>query len=93
MNILLAAFIATQAAQPPCGQTRTMESYLSTKYGEQPVGMGLGPQNNVVSILSNPVTGTFTVLMRQPGGVSCIVIGGTGYTGLEPEKQIDGKNL
>jgi hypothetical protein len=79
--LLLSAFVASPAlAQTPCGPTAQMEKFVIEKYGEAPIGIGRMGESMTASITVNPVTGTFSVLVRRPGDITCIIMGGTGFT-------------
>jgi hypothetical protein len=91
MKIVSLAVLAVLTASPalaqqqqPCGPTAQMEKYLIEKYGESPVGMGLGPEGQVLVVIANPITGTFTILVRKPGHITCIIVGGNGYAVIPP---------
>jgi hypothetical protein len=81
---VLTASPALAQQQQPCGPTAQMEKYLIEKYGESPVGMGLGPDGAVLVVIANPITGTFTILVRKPGHITCIIVGGNGYAVIPP---------
>lgn len=84
MYALLAAFLMAQ--QPPCGPTGMVEKQLTEKYKESIVGAGI-VNGGVLFTLVNPETGTFTILLRRPDGMTCIVMSGTGYTIQDPPQK------
>jgi hypothetical protein len=49
-------------------------------YGERLHIAGLTPTGKLVQITSNPVTGTWTIVMTDAAGVACLVGGGTRFT-------------
>lgn len=62
-----------------------MHEQLASKYGEHPVAAGVA-QSGMVYVTANPETGTFTVLLRRPDGISCILVAGRGWAQHEPAK-------
>jgi len=75
MNAILAAFIL---AQQPCGPTGQVEKRIADQYGESIVGAGV-VAGGVMFLTTNPETGTFTIMLRRPDGLTCVLMGGTGY--------------
>lgn len=98
LAVLMAAmyWIATPSPaqtppQPPCGPTKAMMAMLKARFGETPIVAGIGDNNTPLLIFSNPKTGTFTITIRRPGGVTCLLTSGTSWTPVEQEKE--GTNL
>ena len=77
--------------QEPCGPTKNIVKMLKEKYGETPSVAGITDDNAPMLIFSNPKTGTFTITVRRPGGVSCLMFGGNSWTLVEQE--IEGTSL
>ncbi len=80
---LLTATLATVAAAPAAAQMRTAclpheaaTSKLTEAYGEQRVGLGIGPSGNAVYELYVAETGTRTILIVRPDGMACITASG-----------------
>ena len=83
MKAILAAFLIAQ--QPPCGPTGAVEKRLVDLYGETVVGAGI-VAGGVLFTTANPETGTFTLMLRRPDGLTCIIASGTGYAVQEAVK-------
>jgi hypothetical protein len=81
MTPAVLAVAAILAQQSPCGPTGQVEARIAKQYGESVVGAGVTP-GGIMFITANPVTGTFTVMLRK-GGQTCILQGGTGYATVE----------
>ena len=61
-----------------------MLEFLDQKYDERPVGMGLlSGGERVVELLSS-AAGTWTVIITDIKGDSCIVLGGESWETLDP---------
>lgn len=73
--ILIALLLAQQT---PCGPTGQVEKRIKDEYGESIVGAGI-TRGGILFTLVNPDTKTFTILLRRPDGMTCVMMGGTGY--------------
>ena len=69
-----------------CSDRDSMISKLKDTYGEAERGMGLSGSEAVIEIWSSAKTGTFTIVMTRPDGVSCVVAAGTSWIDAPPEK-------
>jgi hypothetical protein len=83
--LIFSAPVAASAQQAPCGPTGTVEKRIHDQYGETIVGAGVASDGSVMFLTSNPQTGTFTI-MRRRDGVTCVLMGGTGYATIEAIK-------
>jgi hypothetical protein len=75
------------APQSLCGPTPNIIAMLFSKYGERPGIAGLTDNNIPVLIFTNPKTGTFTITIRRPGNMSCLMTSGTSWTPIEQPKE------
>ncbi len=73
-----AAAIAPPAAhaQTNCAPRDVIVERLEDKYTEHLAGGGLQNENQLLEIWTSDKTGSFTVLMSRPDGISCIVASG-----------------
>lgn len=65
-----------------CAKRDRVVERLKTKYSESFAGGGLQAsqtQNSVVEVWASKETGTFTVILTTPEGLSCIVATGTDW--------------
>ena len=83
---LLTATLAIAPAAPAAAQMRTgclphetAVSKLEQGYGEQRVGLGIGPSGGAVYELYVADTGTWTILVTRPNGLSCIAASGESW--------------
>ena len=83
--VLGAALIAFQAApagaQATCGDRAKMITHLGAIYSEQPVAMGLTSSGAVIEVLTSP-SGTWTFLVTEPSGLTCMVASGESWESL-----------
>lgn len=73
--------------QTPCGPTAKMMKMLKEEYGETPSAAAITDGNAPLLIFSNPKTGTFTITIRRPGGLTCMMTGGNSWTLVEQPKE------
>ena len=73
----LGAFSAPAHAQGAiCGERRAIIERLESKYGETRVGLGVGRENGVVEIYTSATTGSWTILITLPTGMTCLMAAG-----------------
>lgn len=65
-------------AQTPCGDRNQALVKLSEGYSEAPVALGLASNGSVVELFTSN-SGTFTIIMTHPSGVSCLMISGESW--------------
>jgi hypothetical protein len=83
--MLFLAPVAASAQQPACGPTGKVEKRIHDQYGETIVGAGV-VAGGILFTLANPISGSFTILLRRPDGQTCVLMGGTGYATIEAIK-------
>ena len=72
---------STAAAQVGCAQREELVRNLADKYNEQQTAVGLessGGKYRIVEVFAS-ATGSFTILLSYPDGVSCVVSSGEGW--------------
>jgi len=81
----LAAFFMAAAAGASgavvCGDRATIIASLKKTYSETPVSIGLASNGAVIEILASP-TRTFTIILIQPNGLSCVMAAGENWQDL-----------
>jgi hypothetical protein len=60
----------------PCADRATVIERLESRYGEVRQAMGLNRGNAVVEVFASAETGTWTILVTTPNGVSCLIASG-----------------
>jgi len=74
--------LASSAHAMNCAMRDNVVERLSSVYAEQLTAGGLQTgrsSQNMVEVWSSPETGTFTVMLTNASGVSCIVASGTNW--------------
>lgn len=72
-------------AQPLCGKRAEFVSQLKTRYAEKPVSVGLASNGVMIEVFASR-TGSFTILVTRPEGVSCMVTSGDNWQDLPTQK-------
>jgi hypothetical protein len=67
----------------PCGNRDDFIKTLADKYNETSRAMGIANRINVVEIFVS-AKGTWTIMVTQPTGLTCIIAAGVGYTPSPP---------
>ena len=80
----LAALGATQvsAQGQNCGPREMVIEQLADTFGESRQSMGLGGQGHVVETFASTETGTWTITVTLPNGLTCLVASGQAYEAL-----------
>ncbi|MCU9848049.1 hypothetical protein OEZ60_08525 [Defluviimonas sp. WL0024] len=89
--ILGAAAMAPPAlaqSQLSCADRDEMTETLSRKYSESLTGAGLQSSKRLVELWSSAETGTFSIIITRPNGMSCLVASGE-YWQLTPPSAAD----
>ncbi len=69
------AFSPAAQAQAMCGERRAVVANLEKTYSEAPVSIGLASNGSVIEVLASP-SGSFTIILTQPNGLSCVMAAG-----------------
>lgn len=65
-----------------CGRRNTVLDYLSSKYSERPIAMGIAANGGLIEVLSSREGSTFTIIVTMPEGETCMVAAGEGWENL-----------
>ncbi|MCW1919686.1 hypothetical protein NX862_13060 [Rhodobacter sp. KR11] len=72
-------------AEPrPCAPHDTIAGALSDQYGESAHAMGLAEDSTVMELYAAPQTGTWTLTVTMPNGVTCLVATGKNFETIQP---------
>jgi len=77
---LMAAFLLPEAAlsQALCAEREAVLAGLVDRFGEIPAAAGLAANGAIVELLVSP-SGSWTLLISRPDGLSCLITGGDGW--------------
>ena len=62
-----------------CAPRQIVLERLATKYGETRQSIGLGANNAVVEMFASIETGTWTITVTTPQGLTCLVASGQSF--------------
>jgi hypothetical protein len=71
--------VPTPAPAPgtrPCARRAAIIERLENRFGEVRQGLGLNRSNGVVEVFVSAETGTWTILLTNPNGMSCLIASG-----------------
>ncbi len=90
----LGAIVATTPAiAANCAERETVVERLQSHYDEEPTAAGLQKLKDsqaLVEVWASQETGTFTVMMTLPDGMTCIVATGTDWHQTAPAPRVLG---
>ncbi len=72
-------------AQNACAPRDTVLERLKTGYGETLAAGGLRSQSQVLEVWASEDTGTWTVLMTDANGMTCVMASGTNWHQNDPK--------
>ncbi|WP_425043262.1 hypothetical protein [Primorskyibacter sp. S87] len=75
-----------------CTARDTVLSKLAKDYGETRQGIGLGTQGSVVEIFASLQTGSWTITVTLPSGVTCLIAAGQSYEALSEALPATGRD-
>jgi len=77
--MVLAASQASAQGTRNCAPRELVLERLADKYGETRQSIGLGANNAVVEVFASTKTGTWTITVTTPEGVTCLVASGLSF--------------
>lgn len=85
-------FATTAAiAAPQCAQRDTVLAQLAKTYGETRRGMGLASNNSVMEVFASTSSGSWTITVTMPNGVTCLVASGQGFEAVAEDLPASGE--
>ncbi len=81
----LAAPLPGQAETPQrnCAARSAVIERLGEQFGESRQSIGLGTNNSVVEVFASASTGTWTITVTLPNGLTCLVASGHAFEQLD----------
>lgn len=70
---------AAWAETDNCAPREVVITRLADKYGETRKSVGLGNNNTVVEVFASQLTGTWTITLTTPTGLTCLVASGQAF--------------
>lgn len=80
--MVLAASQASAEGNQNCAPREMVLERLADKYGETRQSIGLGANNAVVEVFASTDTGSWTITVTMPTGLTCLVASGQSFEAL-----------
>ena len=83
--ILVAGTLAPLSAHAQgqnCGNRELVVERLETQYGESRQSIGMAAKGRVVEVFASHETGTWTITVTLPNGMTCLIASGNTYEDL-----------
>jgi hypothetical protein len=97
-TVLMATFAVLALAAPStaqdtrnCAARETVVDRLANTYGETRRSMGLGANNAVVEVFASHDSGSWTITVTLPNGITCLVASGQAFEALADAPPAKGK--
>ncbi len=81
---------AASAQGQNCGQRGAVVERLAGQYGESRQSIMMAPQSRVVEVWASLETGTWTITVTLPSGMTCLVASGQSYEVLDEAPALQG---
>lgn len=78
-GILVLAAQQLQAQPRNCAPRAIVLERLADQYGESRQGIGLAQQGSVMELFASGETGTWTITVTMPNGLTCLVASGQSF--------------
>ena len=87
-SLVLAGLTSEPAAAQSLGQCAKRDivlGQLAERYGETRRGLGIAANNSVMEMFAAADTGTWTITVTMPNGMTCLVASGQGFEAMADE--------
>ncbi len=85
-----ALFAFPAFAQQSCAPRDAVMVQLAARYGETRQAIGLGSNGNAFETFANTETGSWTIIITRPTGISCLVAAGQSFAIVSEKLPPDG---
>ena len=92
LMIGLILFAPAALAQSVCGTHSAVSDKLKKFYAEAPVSMGVTTSGGVIEVYASS-KGTWTLVITQPNGKSCLIAAGQDWEDLPKPEMITGARI
>ena len=75
----LGALAQTQTQAQHCDQRAKVLGHLAQKYHEAPIAVGVTSSGGIVEVLTTGDGQTWTIILSDPNGTSCLIAAGEGW--------------
>lgn len=92
LALLLAAEATSAQIQRHCAPRDTVVERLAQGYGETRQSVGLGRDNSLVEVYASEESGSWTITVTTPAGLTCLVASGQSFETLAENLPMTGKD-
>jgi hypothetical protein len=78
------------AANPPCAPRADVVAHLGQKYSETRRSMGLAANSTVMEVFASEATGTWTITVTTPQGITCLIASGQSFEAVVEQQPAKG---
>ncbi|MBT8423711.1 MAG: hypothetical protein KJO67_01950 [Silicimonas sp.] len=78
---------AASAQGQNCGQRAAVIASLADRYGESRQSIGMATEGRVIEVFASLESGTWTITVTLPNGMTCLVASGQSYENLNEPLQ------
>ncbi|MCB1341372.1 MAG: hypothetical protein KDK24_09975 [Pseudooceanicola sp.] len=79
LSALILAAAPAAAQNSDCGPHESVVATLAAKYGETIKAMGLEQRGAMLEVFASDETGSWTIVVTAPGGLTCLIASGQGF--------------
>ncbi|MBE7636834.1 hypothetical protein GUA87_08260 [Sneathiella sp. P13V-1] len=79
--------VTDASAQNACFDRGALVKHLDGKFKEAPVAAGLAANGSVLEVFTSPDGVTWTIVLTQPGGATCVMASGESWMGFKMKKK------
>ena len=90
LSVTQPALAQTVPNPSQCATRDKVVELLAAKYGETRHGIGIAANNTVMEVFASDKTGSWTITVTMPSGVTCMVASGQGYEALAETVPVPG---
>ena len=85
LAVLVPGTVSAQSQN--CATRDTVVERLSSRYGEIRQSIGMATQGRVMEVYASAETGTWTITVTMPNGITCLVASGQSYESLDAPRE------
>ena len=85
-TLMISIQVTDASAQSACFERATLIKHLNGKFSEAPVAVGLAANGSVLEVFSSADGNTWTIVLTQPNGATCVMVSGEAWMGIKAPK-------
>lgn len=85
-TLMISIQVTDASAQSACFERATLMKHLDGKFSEAPVAAGLAANGSVLEVFSSADGNTWTIVLTQPNGATCVMASGEAWMGIKAPK-------